>query len=163
MVTEIYPTLPPNCCYLNMFTKKNSLFSFLNNSRKPQAATYYVKVYNFQTSLGCYGPSKVKNELISDLLKKIQQVGKKVFFEFDLPKISQQSQRIIKFDTASYSLKPPDCVSKRKQAIFHFEHIQIAAIRRQRRVNFSDHNSAVIWPIILYTKNSNFKWEYLTQ
>ena len=81
--------LPPYCCYLNMFTKKNLLFSFLNNSRKPQAATYYVNVYNFQTSLGFYGPSKVKNELIFDLLKKIQQVGKKVFFEFDLPKISQ--------------------------------------------------------------------------
>ena len=48
-----------------------------------------VKVYNFQTSLGCYGPSKVKNKLIFDLLKKIQQVGKKVFFELYLPKISQ--------------------------------------------------------------------------
>ena len=70
-----------------MFTKKNSLFAFLNNNRKPQAATYYVKVYNFQTSLGCYG--QVKNEWIFDLLKKIQQVGEKVFFEFDLPKISQ--------------------------------------------------------------------------
>ena len=47
MVTEIYPALPPICCYLNMFRKKSSLLSFLNNSKKLQAATYYVKVYNF--------------------------------------------------------------------------------------------------------------------
>ena len=30
MVAEIYPTLPPICCYLNMFKRKNWLFSFLN-------------------------------------------------------------------------------------------------------------------------------------
>ena len=83
MVTEIYPTLPSNCCYLDMFKMKNCLFSCLDNSRKSQAATYYVKVYKFQTSLACYGPSKVKNKCIFDLLKKIQLV------EFDLPKISQ--------------------------------------------------------------------------
>ena len=89
MVTKIYPTLPPICCYLNMFRKKNLLFSFLNNSKKLQAVTYYVKLYNFQTPLGYYGPGKVKNELISDLLKKIQQVGKICFFYFAWSKISQ--------------------------------------------------------------------------
>ena len=52
---------------------------------KLQAVTYYVKLYNFQTQLGCHGPGKVKNELISDLLKKIQQVAKKVFLDFFLP------------------------------------------------------------------------------
>ena len=89
MVTEIYRTLPSICCYLNMIKRKNWLFYFLNNSWKLQAVTYYVKLNNFQTPLGYYGPGKVKNQLISDLLKKFQQVGKNVFFDFVLPKISQ--------------------------------------------------------------------------
>ena len=63
-----------------IITKENWRFSFLNNSRKLQAVTYYVKLYNFQTPTGCYGPGQVKNQFISDLLIKIQQVGKKVFW-----------------------------------------------------------------------------------
>ena len=43
MVTEFYPTLPPICCHLDMFRKKNSIY-FLNNSRRLQASICYVKI-----------------------------------------------------------------------------------------------------------------------
>ena len=52
---------------------------------------------------------------------------------------------------------------KRKEAIVIFEHLEMAANKRQRRVNCSGHNTVVNWPIITYIKNSNFKWEYLKE
>ena len=63
----------------NLFSKKILQFS-ASNSRKLQAVICYVTLYNFHTPFGYYGPSKVKNQSIADLLKKVHQVRKKVYF-----------------------------------------------------------------------------------
>ena len=63
--------------HFNVFKWKNAIFYFSDNSRRLQATTWYVKLYNFHTPLWCYrlGKVKVKNQLISNLLKQIQQVA----------------------------------------------------------------------------------------
>ena len=63
MVTEIYPTLPPFCCHLDMF-KKNSIFYFLNNSKRFQAVICYAKIYYSLNLLGCFRPGKAKNHFL---------------------------------------------------------------------------------------------------
>ena len=62
MVTDFYPTLPPFCCHLDMF-KKNSIFHFLNNSKRLQAVICYAKIYYSLNLLGCLRPGKDKNHL----------------------------------------------------------------------------------------------------
>ena len=80
MVTDLYPTPPPICCHSVFVFKENITISCNSNSRKLQAVICYVTLYNFHTPFGYYGLSKVKHQSIADLLKKVHQVRKKVFF-----------------------------------------------------------------------------------
>ena len=61
MVAEFYPMLLPISCHLDMFPRKNLIFSFSNNSRRLQAVIRYVKIYYSLTVLGYFRPGKVKN------------------------------------------------------------------------------------------------------
>ena len=61
--------------HFNVFKWKNVILYFSDNCRRLQATTWYVKLYNFHTPLWGYRLCKVKNQLISNLLKQIQQVA----------------------------------------------------------------------------------------
>ena len=86
MVTDFDPMLPPLCCHLDMIIKINSVFHFLNNSKRLQAVIRYVKIYYSLTLLGCLRPHKVKNHFGMRVISYVDGVKFEKFVAVSLNK-----------------------------------------------------------------------------